>query len=405
MAENSVVQPQRQDRTDSTTAESGDVIAFDGRRGPLLQLVLKNMVLTVLTLGIYRFWAKTAVRQGFWRHISIAGERLEYTGTGGELFVGFLIATCVLLPFFAVTSIVEPIASISATGAVVWNGVYFFGLFLLTQTAIFRMRRYRLTRTMWRGIRCGLDGETWDYVKAATRYWLLVIVTLGFAYPWMRAELSRHLMTRTRFGTEYFGFEATAQELLAHWRPVAWLWIGILVCAGTALALGDPEPQRPGAQIARYSFWAMIVLLIVQVPFYVRYRAREFRVFAAGTSLGEVRFESDLQTKQIIWLIGATAILTVIFLLLLAALFGGLLTQSAGGLGVALLGLTIGVLVFATVVLPAINLVIVQFGLTKAVVNSLTVINLPAVEAVIQSTQEVPGHGEGLADAFDLGEF
>jgi uncharacterized membrane protein YjgN (DUF898 family) len=140
MAENSVVQPQRLARWDGTTVAPGDVVAFDGRRGPLFRLVLKNIVLTVLTLGIYRFWAKRAVRHWFWRHVSIAEERLEYTGKGTELFVGFLIAMCVLLPFFAVTSILEQMARTSVVGAVISQTVYFVGLFLLIQTAIFRMR-------------------------------------------------------------------------------------------------------------------------------------------------------------------------------------------------------------------------------------------------------------------------
>jgi hypothetical protein len=39
------------------------------------------------------------------------------------------------------------------------------------------------------------------------------------------------------------------------------------------------------------------------------------------------------------------------------------------------------------------------------VAGSLVVHNLPAVEAVIQSTEARPGHGEGLPDALDLGDF
>lgn len=59
MAENSVVQPRRQERWDGTTVVPGEAVAFDDRRGPLFRLVLKNIVPTILTTGIYRFWAKT----------------------------------------------------------------------------------------------------------------------------------------------------------------------------------------------------------------------------------------------------------------------------------------------------------------------------------------------------------
>ena len=63
----------------SAEAAAGTV-TFDGRRKVLLGLLVKNYLLGILTLGIYRFWAKTAVRRYFWGHVSIAGERVEYTG-------------------------------------------------------------------------------------------------------------------------------------------------------------------------------------------------------------------------------------------------------------------------------------------------------------------------------------
>ena len=75
----------------------GDV-TFVGRRGPLLTLVLKNSLLTILTFGIYRFWAKTWIRRYFWNNVRIAGDAVEYTGQAKELFIGFLIAVAVLFP-------------------------------------------------------------------------------------------------------------------------------------------------------------------------------------------------------------------------------------------------------------------------------------------------------------------
>ena len=77
------------------------------RKPGLVGIVVKNLVLTVITLGIYRFWARTRLRRYFWSNITISGEPLEYTGTGRELFVGFLIALAVLLPLGVVYAAVE----------------------------------------------------------------------------------------------------------------------------------------------------------------------------------------------------------------------------------------------------------------------------------------------------------
>lgn len=70
-------------------------VGFDGRRGELAMLLVRNLLLSLATLGIYRFWAKTRVRGFVWRHVKLLGEPLEYLGSGTELLVGFLI---VLVP-------------------------------------------------------------------------------------------------------------------------------------------------------------------------------------------------------------------------------------------------------------------------------------------------------------------
>ena len=68
---------------------SGPVRFMD--RGGLFGLLVKNAFLTLVTLGIYRFWARAALRRYWWGSIVIAGDPLEYTGTGLELFIGFLM--------------------------------------------------------------------------------------------------------------------------------------------------------------------------------------------------------------------------------------------------------------------------------------------------------------------------
>ena len=48
-------------------AEDGDMaIEYRGEQGPLFKLGLKTSLLTLVTLGIYRFWAKTRLRKYFW---------------------------------------------------------------------------------------------------------------------------------------------------------------------------------------------------------------------------------------------------------------------------------------------------------------------------------------------------
>ena len=72
-------------------------LEYDGRIGELYGIFVVNLLLTIITIGIYRFWAITRWRRYFWSHMTFQDERFEYTGRGGELFLGLLMAFGILI--------------------------------------------------------------------------------------------------------------------------------------------------------------------------------------------------------------------------------------------------------------------------------------------------------------------
>ena len=99
----------------ATGSRSGDdqavhKLEYDGTIGGLYWIFIKNLLLNIVTLSIYRFWGKTNLRRYAWSHTSLQGQRFEYTGRGGELFVGFLI----VVVFYAVAAVLFNIAVLSA---------------------------------------------------------------------------------------------------------------------------------------------------------------------------------------------------------------------------------------------------------------------------------------------------
>src|SRR4029079_17674211 len=79
-------------RTFGQLGASGNPISIEYIEKPGLgRIALVNFLLSLVTLTIYRFWAKTNVRRHIWSCVHINGEPLEYTGRGIELFLGFLI--------------------------------------------------------------------------------------------------------------------------------------------------------------------------------------------------------------------------------------------------------------------------------------------------------------------------
>ena len=393
-------------RRSPTPAGAAGPVEFTGRRGPLFKLLVKNAIFKLLTLWIYRFWAKTWIRRYFWNNIRIDGDPLEYTGLPSELFIGFLIVLGILVPLGMAYEGVRLVLESGSEAAQSAVGVaYTLVLFVLIQVAFYRMWRYRLTRTTWRGIRFGLDGSTWHFLGLSVGWSLLSVVTLGMAYPWMRVALMRYRIQHTRFGQTRFDFAGSGKALfgpflLAFGLPVA-LTLAFLAAnpdlggavvdfftAGTVPESTDIEVRAP----ALLTVW-------LAVPFlYIWYRVREFRYMVGCTGFADVSFASAARSARIIWM----SVLTVGAIVGLAVVvFGAMFALAADGPGFGFM-VTL-VVVLYIIVTPILSYVILRYEIVAHVCRTLEISDMAAFGRVVQSTEEVPATGEGLADAFDVG--
>src|SRR5689334_10721039 len=137
--------------------------------GGFAGLSFLNGVLRILTLGVYHFWGKTEVRQRIWSAVRIDGEPLEYRGTGGELLRGFLVVFgLILLPMGLASFVIPLLLRGSTAGEGSYQTFIWIILLVLSGIGMHRARRYRLSRTSFRGIRGGLAGKStpfaWTYL-------------------------------------------------------------------------------------------------------------------------------------------------------------------------------------------------------------------------------------------------
>ncbi|MEM6340053.1 MAG: DUF898 family protein, partial [Pseudomonadota bacterium] len=159
---------------------------YFGKGWPLFTLYLKTAFLTLITLGIYRFWAKTRIRKYVWSSVSADNDSFEYTGTGLEKFLGFLIAIVVLAIYLGVVQMalfylglnlfVNPDEATPTQIALQGLGfsITFLAVVPLLMFAQYRARRYKMARTRWRSIRFGMEKGAWAYAFRAIGYYILV---------------------------------------------------------------------------------------------------------------------------------------------------------------------------------------------------------------------------------------
>ena len=275
---------------------------------------------------------------------------MEYVGRGIELFVGFLIVVAILF----LTAIPLLLVQFFALGAgsvfeIVITLAYYAVLFVLIQIAIFRARRYKTSRTVWRGIRFGLEGKSLRFAKISCLYGLLVLVTLGFAAPWRNVAVQRYLMDRTRFGGEHFRFDGSGRDLIPIWSLViltGYTAIALIIVVNLQLTtyILDVFTRAGGLEegiaieeltgrINPYGWWPCL-LLPVSFVLQLWYSVRQFTYFVNRTTLGATSFASSLRTPQVIWYIIIFRVLVFFGWAATFAIFAALIfVQATGGAG------------------------------------------------------------------------
>lgn len=281
-----------------------------------------NFLLRIVTLGIYGFWAKTEVRKRIWSAVRVEGEPLHYTGTGKELFLGFLVVFfLVLVPTMLVTTGVFIALGPESPGASLYMLALYTFFFFLVGIAIYRAQRYRLSRTRWRSIRGALVGNANSYGWTYLGTGLLAALTLGWALPWRSTKLQGIMTRDMRFGSEPFRFDATPGPLYARFA-VLWV-VAVLIYAamgfGIASVLGMFNPEgmlggedspftlspdgRPVPTLRTLGLIYGIVFLgmIAFAIFSAWYRASQFRHFVNHTHFDGATFKSTVSTAGLIW--------------------------------------------------------------------------------------------------------
>ncbi len=199
--------PQPAETPASPPPRLGGRFHFHGEGTTLFGIYIRNLLLTLLTFGVYFFWGKVAVRKYLYAQTRFEGDPFEFHGTGKELFYGALKAFALFGGLIAVPELAQYLAPGSAVIIIVANLAYSIGLLILIPVAIVGSRRYRLSRITWRGLRFSFRGLTKDLIPIFLKGSLLTSFTLGFYYHFFQTEIRRFLALSSYFGSKSFDYD------------------------------------------------------------------------------------------------------------------------------------------------------------------------------------------------------
>ena len=395
--------------------------AFLTEKSKLFWLAFWTGFLTVLTLGIYRFWARTRLRRYIWSAIDAGGDSFEYSGTGLEKFLGFLIALVVLAVYLGLLQVGLSFIGFNLWGAVTLEpsgprdvliqlgATYVTGLAVLPLIfyAQYRSRRYMLSRTRWRGLRFGLDAAALGYVWRALLYFALSAVTLGLLISLATFRLEKYMTDRMWYGDANFEQQGQWWGLYPAMKHLL-IALAVLVLGGAVGIFGSARGLGTVIIIAG-SIWFLCGL--------VYYQVESFKYLTAHKLLdGTVRFTSNAYSQRVIGIfvlgIILIAILTFVLVLLFGIVFasGGSVLNGGGagirlfaGAGVAVaLAAVLGYIAFL-VLIGALLTVFISAPILGHYVDTLRVENAQLLEKINQRAGDRMADADGFADALDIG--
>ena len=335
-------------------------VHFSGTWQEFLPIALVNLLLTLATLGIYRFWAMARVRRYLWSNTRIIDDELEWTGTGGEMFIGFLMVMGILI--LSVASIFGIAYLVGEWFIIAGMLAFYIFIFWAVNFAQFRALRYRLSRTYWRGIRGGSEDNGVGYGWAAFGRFFVAGMTLSIMTPMAIVENWNDRINAMSFGPHRLESGVTTEGLYLRWFAVlASYFVGAILMVVIDGGLGEEPSTEP-----RFGVGLVALALAIAVAL-AAFWALFFRKAAAGFEMGGLGAGFEVSTIEWIKFYAKIVGLTIVTLG-----FGALLWR---------------------------------FWRWQFVMDRLALYGEIDLDTLTQSTTIAPKDAEGFADAFDIGAF
>lgn len=176
-------------------------VKFTGTGSEYFGIWIVNILLSIITLGIYSAWAKVRTNQYFYGHTRVDGHSLHYLATPMQILVGRIIAVILFIAYSLLTS-VSPALSFALTILVM----------LVAPYLIVRSLRFSLRMTSYRNVRFGFVG---NYGAAFLHFVILpicAILTLGLALPWVLKKIDQFKNGNVCYGDRKFQVQTRASS-------------------------------------------------------------------------------------------------------------------------------------------------------------------------------------------------
>lgn len=201
---------------------------FTGKATVFFKIWIVNMLLSIITFGIYSPWAKVRNNRYIYGSICLNGLAFEYTANPLKILFGRLIVVGIYIIYFILSD---------------FFGLYNFALgilvvfilsipFLIRQSICFKARY-----TRYQGVSFYHFASIWQYYKYCITHLFLIIFTFGLIFPYSMKKFKDLVINHTSYGDKNFTFTTTASKFYEAYLKVLALSFIPMMILGVILSL------------------------------------------------------------------------------------------------------------------------------------------------------------------------
>lgn len=287
---------------------------FKGNAKEWFGIWIVNLLLSIITLGIYSAWAKVRTKKYFANNTFVAGRNFDYHATGKQILIGRLIVVGAFI-LLQVMTVVLPVVGLVLLLAVV----------IAYPWLIVRSMQFNARMTSYSNVRFGFVGKIGQAFLVFMIYPFLMALTLYTTFPILDRAVKRYAINNRKLGQASFTFDAGLGAFYkAFLIAIAWA-VGVMVIGATVFgvsllgfgeAMADLETNPAAAAGIIGMFYLFFFAALLPAGFI--YSALTRNTVYNGLELdGGHRFVSTVTAPKMLWIAVSNAVVVICTFLLM----------------------------------------------------------------------------------------
>ena len=244
---------------------------FKGDGMEYFKIWIVNVLLTIVTLGIYSAWAKVRTNRYFYSNLYLGDSNFRYLAEPLTILKGRIIAVVAFIIYSLVIQL-NPTIGLVMVLLLLLAIPYF-----INQSLAFNNRM-----TSYKNIQFRFSASYGEAFMVMYIWPILGVLTLGILYPMALQKMHQYVVKNSAYGTSKFDYSATYKDY----------GMIFLVMIGIALVLGIPA-WLIMTFVPAIAFISPLLIMVLYIGIIIYSMVAMTNLFYSSLSLLEHKFESN----------------------------------------------------------------------------------------------------------------